>query len=96
MKFRGHVFSKDVLRADAEKVRAIVEMPTPTDKIGVQRLLGMVNFVSKLIPNLSDLTTPLRTLLHQDVLWQWGNQFQSYQRIAYPFSSVRIMIRRKC
>ena len=74
MKFRGHVFSKDVLRADAEKVRAIVEMPTPTDKIGIQRLLGMVNSVSKFIPNLSDLTTPLRTLLHQDVLWHWEKQ----------------------
>ena len=46
MKFRGHLFSKDVLRADAEKVRAIVEMPTATDKIGDQRLLGMVNSVS--------------------------------------------------
>ena len=74
MKFHGHVFSKDGLRTDQEKVRAIVEMPRPTDKAGVQRLLGMVNYVSKIIPNLSDLTTPLRQLLHQDVLWQWEKQ----------------------
>ena len=69
VKFHGHVFSKDGLRTDPEKVRAIVEMLRPTDKAGVQRLLGMVNYVSKFIPNLSDLTTPLRQLLHQDVLW---------------------------
>ena len=60
MKFHGHVFSKDGLRTDPEKVRAIVEMPRPTDKAGVQRLLRMVNYVSKFIPNLSDLTPPLR------------------------------------
>ena len=74
MKFHGHVFSQDGLKTDPEKVRAIVEMPRPTDKAGVQRLLGMVNFVSKFIPNLSDLTTRLRTLLHQDVLWHWEKQ----------------------
>ena len=74
VKFHGHVFSQDGLKTDPEKVRAIVEMPRPTDKAGVQRLLGMVNYVSKFIPNLSDLTTRLRTLLHQDVLWHWEKQ----------------------
>ena len=71
VKIHGHVFSKDGLRTDPEKVRAIVEMPRPTDKAGVQRLLGMVNYLSKFIPNLSDLTTRLRQLLHQDVLRHW-------------------------
>ena len=74
VKFHGHVFSQDGLKTDPEKVRAIVEMPRPTDKAGVRRLMGMVNYVSKFIPNLSDLTTPLRTLLHQDVLWHWEQQ----------------------
>ena len=74
VKFHGHLFSKDGLRTDPEKVRAIVEMPRPTDKAGVQRLLGMVNYVSKFIPNQPDLTTPLTQLLHQDVLWHWEKQ----------------------
>ena len=73
-KFHGHVFSQDGLKTDPEKVRAIVEMPRPTDKAGVQRLLGMANYVSKFISNLSDLTTLLRTLLHQDFLWHWEKQ----------------------
>ena len=74
VKFHGHVFSQDGLKTDPEKVRAIVEMPRPTDKAGVQRLLGMANYVSKFISNLSDLTTLLRTLLHQDFLWHWEKQ----------------------
>ena len=74
VKFHSHVFSKDGLRPDPEKVTAIAEMPRRTDKAGVQRLLGMVNYVSKFIPNISDLTTPLRQLLHQDVLWHWEEQ----------------------
>ena len=49
-------------------------MPRPTDKSGVERLLGMINYVSKFIPNMSDLTAPLRQLLHQDVEWHWEEQ----------------------
>ena len=50
------------------------EIPRPTDQAGVKRLLGMVNYVSKFIPNMSDLTAPLRELLHQDVEWHWEEQ----------------------
>ena len=49
-------------------------MPRLTDKAGVLRLLAMVNYVSKFNPNLSDHTTLLRQLLHQNVLWHWEEQ----------------------
>ena len=77
MKFDGHVFTKDGLNTDPEKVRAVVDMPRPTDKADVQRLLGMVNHVSKFIPNMSDPTSPLRQLLHQDVEWHWEEQHET-------------------
>ena len=74
VKYHGHIFTKDGLKTDPDKVRAVVEMPRPTDKAGVQRLLGMLNYVSKFIPTMSDLTTPLRQLIHQDVEWHWHEQ----------------------
>ena len=77
VKFHGHVFTRDGLKTDPEKVMAVVDMPRPTDKAGVQRLLGMVNYVSKFIPNMSDLTSPLRQLLHQDVEWHWEEQYEA-------------------
>ena len=40
VKFHGHVFSHDGLKTDPEKVRAIVEMPRPTDKSGVKGCWG--------------------------------------------------------
>ena len=49
----------------------IRDMPAPTDKTGVQRLLGMVQYLSKFLPNLSDMTKPLRELTQQDVEWCW-------------------------
>lgn len=43
--YLGFVISKNGLCIDPQKVKAIQEMPTPKDRYGVQRLLGMTNFV---------------------------------------------------
>lgn len=45
--YTGHLLTSEGLKVDPEKVRAITEMPPPTDVKGVQRLEGMVNYLSK-------------------------------------------------
>ena len=43
----------------------------PTDKEGVQRVLGMINYVQKFAPNLADLAEPLRELVKKDNEFVW-------------------------
>ena len=69
--FIGHVISRDGLKPDPEKVRAVAEMPLPTDKKGIQRLMGFVNYLSKFLPNLSDLCAPLWALTVEGTVWEW-------------------------
>ena len=58
------------------KIRAIIEMPPPTDVAGVQRLLGMIQYLSKFLPSLSDMTKPLRQLTGKEVAWAWDQPQQ--------------------
>ena len=67
----GHVIRAEGLNADPEKVRAVQEMPTPTDVAGVRRFIGFTNYFSKFLPRLSDICAPLRQLTLQDVEWFW-------------------------
>ena len=55
----GDTFTDKGLKADPKKIKAISEIP-PEDKPALQRFLGMVNYLGKFIPNLSELTTSLR------------------------------------
>lgn len=68
---QGHVFSPQGVRADPKKVQAIVDFPTPHNVDDVRRFLGIVNYVGKFVPNLSEKTEPLRILLNQKVEWHW-------------------------
>ena len=74
--FIGHVATDKGLRVDPAKVRAITDMPAPTDKAGVQRLLGLAQYLSKFLPRLSDITKPLRELTQNDIQWFWGKSQQ--------------------
>ena len=73
----GHLLTPDGLKPDPNKVKAMVEMPTPVDKQSLQRLLGVITYLSKFLPNLSEGTEPLRRLLEcKDVEWHWDDSHE--------------------
>ena len=75
--FLGHLITKDGLKADPAKIRAVLEMPTPTDVASVHRFIGFTNYLSKFLPRLSDVCEPLRKLTLPDVEWFWTNLHDS-------------------
>ena len=72
--YMGHVLSTDGLKPDAEKVKVVREMPVPSDIQGVQRFLGMTNYLQKFAPKLSEITTPLCDLIKSDTEFLWDEQ----------------------
>ena len=69
-----------------------MEMPAPKDVAGVQHLLGMVQYLSKFLPHLSDLTKPLRDLLKKGTEWWWGESHEeSLQRIKHAVCSTAVL-----
>ena len=71
--FLGHLFSHEGVKPDPTKIEAIRDMPTPKSKQDLQRLLGMITYLGKFIPNLSITTAPLGQLMESDVEWYWSN-----------------------
>lgn len=55
----GHVISEKGLKTDPKKVKAVSEMPTPTNVASVQRFIGFTNYLSKFLPVISDICKPL-------------------------------------
>jgi len=80
--YLGHKLTSKGIEADENKVRSIMGMPTPEDKKDIQRLLGLVNYVGKFIPNLSEVTAPLRLLLKKNESWCWEDeQKEAFRKI---------------
>lgn len=69
MGFLGQVIDGSGIHPDPDKVKAVQGMEPPTDVSGVRRFLGVINQLSKFIPNAADITKPIRELLVKDNQW---------------------------
>ena len=71
VKYMGHILTDQGLKIDPAKVEAIEKMPKPSDKAGVLRLMGMVNYLQRFAPQLAELSKPVRDLAGKDVEFLW-------------------------
>ncbi|XP_057184972.1 uncharacterized protein K02A2.6-like [Triplophysa rosa] len=75
--FLGDKLSERGVKPDQSKIQAILNMPRPTDKKAVQRVMGMINFIGKFIPNLSSKTVYMREMLQNKTEFKWTDNHES-------------------
>ena len=61
--FLAHVITPEGIKPDPRKIEAVTNMPPLSNKMEVQRFLGMVTYLGKFLPNLSGETASMRQLL---------------------------------
>jgi len=71
VKFFGHCFSEKGIRVDEDRVKAIQSLEPPRNKKELQRLMGLFNYLRSFVPNMAELSFPLRELLKKNVVFQW-------------------------
>ena len=89
----GHKPTVKGMATDPAKVTAITEMARPTSKTGVQRFLGMCQYLSKFTPNLSERVLPLRKLTKQDAKFIWANTHKSAFQTAKELIATTTVLR---
>ena len=70
--FFGETYTTDGHKPSSDKVKAITNMPQPANKKELQSFIGMVNYLGKFTPRLSELAECLRDLIRINVPFQWG------------------------
>ncbi|CAB3981086.1 Hypothetical predicted protein [Paramuricea clavata] len=66
-----HVLTSAGVKSDPAKIEAIIKMEGPTSVEGVRRIMGTINYLAKFLPQLSDVSEPLRQLTKKDVVFVW-------------------------
>ena len=84
--YNGEILTKNGVEPDPEKVKAIIDMPPPSDKPALHRYIGMLTYLSPFCPNLSSVLQPLRQLLQDDQMFIWSE----VQHIAFETSKELI------
>ena len=67
VQYLGHVLSADGVRMGGDRIKAIIDLKTQNTIKELRSVLGTVNFVRKLIPNLVPIVEPLVALTRKSV-----------------------------
>ena len=90
--FMGHVVSNKGLKPDPSKVEAILKMEPPTDKAGVERLRGTVNYLSRFVPKLTDVMRPISDLTRPDIEWSWTSTHdKAFEEVKYLLTVAPVL-----
>ena len=74
--FFGNIISASGLKPDPQKIEAITNMDPSPSLADLQTFLGMVQFLSRFVPQLASLSACLWDLTKKDSEFQWGPEHQ--------------------
>ena len=67
VQYLGHVSSADGIRMGEDRIKAIIDLKTPTTIKELRSVIGSINFVQTFIPNLVKIIEPLTALTRKSV-----------------------------
>ena len=67
VQYLGHVLSAGGIRMGVDQIKAVIDSKTPTTIKELRSVLGTINFVRKLIPNLTTIIEPFVALTRKSV-----------------------------
>lgn len=91
--YLGHVISKDGVRTCQDKVEAILKTRRPENVSELRAFLGMVNYYSKFVQNVSTILAPLYNLLKANVKFRWTTDCsEAFEKIKEQLAGSDVLV----
>ena len=92
VRFLGYHISARGVSVDPDRVRAIVEMPAPTNPTAVRRFVAICNYQRHFIREFAKIAEPLHQLTRAGTQWSWGPaQQQAFEELKKRLVTAPIL-----
>jgi hypothetical protein len=82
--YLGHVISKEGVVVDPDKIRSIMEWPTPKDISDIRSFMGLAGYYRRFIKGFSKIGCPITTLQKKEVKFIWSSKCEEiFQELKY-------------
>lgn len=90
--FFGHDLSQRGVSPSEEKIAAITDASEPSTVSEVRSFLGLVQYSAKFLPDLAEVSEPLRRLTRKGEIFQWGEaQAESFSKLKLLISDAETL-----
>src|SRR5690606_15812830 len=82
----GHEIDDNGIHRSPDKVAKVKDFPTPKNQKGLERFIGIVNYLSKFLPHLATVAAPLTDLTGSGKTFEWRRIHQD------SFEAVKALV----
>jgi hypothetical protein len=84
--YLGHVISEEGVAVDPDKIRSIMEWPTPKDISDIRSFMGLAGYYRRFIKGFSNIGCPITSLQKK------GDEFMWTQECEERFQSLKYLL----
>ena len=92
VEFLGVVIGPEGIKMEKEKVKGVLEWPTPKEVKDVQKFLGLANYYRRFIEGFAMVARPLHDLVKKDKRWEWTEKEEkAFQELKERFTKKPVL-----
>ena len=81
-----HIISHKGISPNPERIEAVKKLKSPTNVAELRRVIGMIYYLGRFLPDLPSVMKPITDLLKSDIAWRLGPPQQK------AFDSIKDML----
>ncbi|CAL1678277.1 unnamed protein product [Lasius platythorax] len=90
--YLGHIIGDKGVKPDPNKIKSIMEFPTPRTPKNIKQFLGLADYYRRFIPNFSKIAKPLTDLLKKNSTFNWQlKQIEAFNILKRSLCSSPIL-----
>jgi len=93
VEFLGVVIGPEGIKMEKEKVKGVLEWPTPKCVKDVQKFLGLANYYCRFIKGFAMVVRPLHDMVKKDKRWEWTErQEEAFKELKKRFTEEPVLV----
>ena len=90
--FLGVVIGEEGIKMEEEKVKGVLNWPTPRCVKDVQKFLGLANYYRRFIEGFASIARPLHDMVKKDKKWDWTEkQEKAFRELKERFTKEPVL-----
>jgi len=93
VEFLGVIIGPKEVEMQKEKVKGVLNWPTPKNVKEMQKFLGLANYYKRFIKNFTKIAAPLHMLVRKEQKWKWKKeQEEAFRKLKKVFITEPILV----
>jgi len=90
--FLGVIIGLEGIKMEKEKVKGVLEWPTPKCVKDVQKFLGLANYYCRFIKGFASIARPLHDMVKKNKKWEWTEkQEKAFSELKKRFTKELVL-----